>query len=576
VNAAAARRSNGEGIGQESRNVYTEFFGLNEKPFAITPDPRYLYMSARHTDALAHLLYGISESGGFIQLTGEVGTGKTTLIRSVLEQLPEKADIAVILSPQLTTLEFLETIVQELHCPPATERTVKAQIDVLNVALMRAHAEGRRVVLIVDEAQTLSPELLEQVRLLTNLETSKQKLLQIILIGQPELRELLDRPEMRQIAQRITGRYHLEPLRKDDTRAYVNHRLRVAGAQSDVFTGSAISALFKHSRGIPRLINVIADRALLAGYTQDRRNVDARLVGAAAAEVFGARRRTPWWPLLTGLAGVIAVVFGVGNLSNAPRIAETPRDMFMSAVPASSATPTTSLSVETADDPAAAPVPAAADPLAAPAPVTLQSLLADPAFNVSTDAAIGELLALWGASYDTARAEPCTQAHEQGLRCLFQRRGTLGELRRVNWPTILSLVTADGVEHPVVVASLGYDHAGIVANGNSYELPLAELSYYWFGDHLLLWRPGDAPARDLSPGAADAGVRWLRETLAKLDGHPEPLDASTTYDDALEQRVRAYQRSHQLTVDGIVGARTQVAMLADLDLPDTPSLVEGH
>ena len=309
--------------------MYTEFFGLNEKPFAITPDPRYLYMSARHTDALAHLLYGISESGGFIQLTGEVGTGKTTLIRSVLEQVPEKADIALILSPQLTTVEFLATIVQELHCPPTTERTVKAHIDVLNTHLMQAHSEGRRVVLIVDEAQTLSPELLEQVRLLTNLETSKQKLLQIILIGQPELRELLDRPEMRQIAQRITGRYHLEPLRKDDTRAYVSHRLRVAGAQSDIFTKRAIDALYKHSRGIPRLINVIADRALLAGYTKDQRSVDVRLVSAAADEVFGVRRKRPWWPVATTAAGVLAVTFGVTSLRNAPNTVEPVGERFL-------------------------------------------------------------------------------------------------------------------------------------------------------------------------------------------------------------------------------------------------------
>ena len=556
--------------------MYTEFFGLNEKPFAITPDPRYLYMSARHTDALAHLLYGISESGGFIQLTGEVGTGKTTLIRSVLEQLPEKADIALILSPQLTTLEFLETITQELRCAPAADRTVKAQIDVLNVALMRAHAEGRRVVLIVDEAQTLSPELLEQVRLLTNLETAKQKLLQIILIGQPELRELLERPEMRQIAQRITGRYHLEPLRKDDTRAYVNHRLRVAGAQSDIFSSSAINALYAHSRGIPRLINVIADRALLAAYTQDRRKVDARLVRAAAGEVFGVRRRAPWWPLVTGVVGVVAVVFGVGNLTNAPRVVEGPRDVFMSAVPASNATPTTSLSVETPAELAA--TTAAVEPAVAPRPMpaTFESLLADPAFVIGTDAAIGQLLTLWGAHYDSARGEPCVQAQEQGLRCLFQRRGSLGELRRVNWPTILSLVTADGSEHPVVVAALGYDHARILANGNDYDLPLAELSYYWFGDHLLLWRPGDAPARDLAPGTDDEGVRWLRATLAELDGHAEALETSTTYDGALEQRVRAYQRAHQLTVDGIVGARTQVAMLAELKRPDTPSLGEDH
>ncbi len=219
--------------------MYTEFFGLNEKPFAITPDPRYLYMSARHTDALAHLMYGISESGGFIQLTGEVGTGKTTLIRSLLEQLPEKADIALILSPQLTTLEFLQTIAEELGCSLPQERTVKALIDALNAHLLKVHSEGRRVVLIVDEAQTLSPELLEQVRLLTNLETAKQKLLQIILIGQPELRDLLDRPDMRQVAQRITGRYHLEPLDADDTAAYVAHRMRVAGSLRDVFSKSA-------------------------------------------------------------------------------------------------------------------------------------------------------------------------------------------------------------------------------------------------------------------------------------------------------------------------------------------------
>ena len=557
--------------------MYTEFFGLNEKPFAITPDPRYLYMSARHTDALAHLLYGISESGGFIQLTGEVGTGKTTLIRSVLEQLPAKADIALILSPQLTTIEFLATIVQELHCPAPVERTVKAYIDVLNSHLMQAHADGRRVVLIVDEAQTLSPELLEQVRLLTNLETSKQKLLQIILIGQPELREMLDGLQMRQIAQRITGRYHLEPLTKDDTRAYVNHRLRVAGAQHDVFTKSAINALYKHARGIPRLINVIADRALLAAYTQDRRSVDARLVSAAAAEVFGVRRRTPWWPVATATAGAAAVVFGVTNLGDPPRVLEPRAEQFLSAVPAQHTNPTPDVSLETpADIEVSTSAPIVAEPEPAHVPVTLPSLLANPTFALQTDDAIGELLALWGAHYDAARGDPCAQAQEQGLRCLFQPRGTLGELRRVNWPTILSLVTADGTEHPVVVASLGYDHAQLVANDMRFQLPIAELSYYWFGDHLLLWRPGDAPAQTLTPGVDDAGVRWLRDTLAKLAGEPPQTDASTIYDDALEQRVRAYQRAHQLAVDGIVGARTQIAMLAELDLPDTPALVEDH
>jgi general secretion pathway protein A len=550
--------------------VYSEFFGLNEKPFAITPDPRYLYMSARHTDALAHLLYGISESGGFIQLTGEVGTGKTTLIRSVLEQLPAKADIALILSPQLTTLEFLATIVEELRCPAPADRTVKAHIDVLNTHLMQAHAEGRRVVLIVDEAQTLSPELLEQIRLLTNLETSKQKLLQIILIGQPELRELLDRPEMRQIAQRITGRYHLEPLRRDETRAYVSHRLRVAGTQNDIFTKRAVAALYKHARGIPRLINVIADRALLAAYTKDQRTVDVKLVSAAAAEVFGIRRKAPWWPLAAAMAGAAAVVLGVTNVGRAPAVQDPRQEPFLGA-PASPPAQSAALAVDASSTPARSEAVAAANP-----EPTLAALLEDPKFALTTDGAIAELLALWGAPYDSARGEPCLQAQERGLRCLYQRRGTLGELRRVNWPAVLSLVTADGREQAVVVTGLGYDRAQLVANGSKFELPLAELSFYWFGDHLLLWRPGDAPARDLAPGVDDDGVRWLRATLAKLAGETAAVESSTLYDDALEQRVRAYQRSRQLTVDGIVGARTQIAMLAELGLPDTPSLVKDH
>src|SRR5690349_3656022 len=186
--------------------MYTSFFGLGEKPFAITPDPRYLFMSERHAEALAHLIYGITESGGFIQLTGEVGTGKTTLIRSLLEQLPARAEIALILNPQLSTLEFVEVICHELGIPTPRDASLRARIDALNAHLLRAYAEDRRIVLIVDEAQALTPELLEQIRLLTNLETPKKKLLQIILIGQPELRALLERPEMRQVAQRITGR----------------------------------------------------------------------------------------------------------------------------------------------------------------------------------------------------------------------------------------------------------------------------------------------------------------------------------------------------------------------------------
>jgi general secretion pathway protein A len=555
--------------------VYTEFFGLNEKPFAITPDPRYLYMSARHTDALAHLVYGISESGGFIQLTGEVGTGKTTLIRSLLERVPEKAEVALILNPQLSTIEFLQTLAEELGCLLPRVVTIKAIIDNLNSHLLRVHAGGRRVVLIVDEAQNLGPELLEQLRLLTNLETAKQKLLQIIVIGQPELRELLDRPDMRQIAQRITGRYHLEPLGADDTAAYVRHRMRVAGALRDVFTNGALRALYRQSRGIPRLINVIADRALLAAYTQDRRDVDSGLVGLAAAEVFGKRRaRRPWWLAAAALAAL--AIFGVAT-TNLWRAPSEPLPSTAEGPP-----PTVDPTAEEApQDPdivvasaRAADAPAAIGETAEPAPpVDLQALLGNQDFPLTPDAAIGELLTIWGAQYEGARGVPCKQAEEQGLRCLLQTHGTLGELRRINLPTVVSLVGDDGAEHPVVIAALGHDAAQLVAHGKTFELSLAELGFNWYGDYVLVWRPGNAPANDLVPGVDDVGVLWVRATLARLNGEAPPVDASTVYDPALVGRVKAYQRERQLGVDGIVGARTQIAMLADLKLPNTPLLL---
>jgi len=292
--------------------MYLSFFGLNEKPFAITPDPRYLYLSERHAEALAHLLYGINEAGGFVQLTGEVGTGKTTIVRSLLAQTPKNAEIALILNPKMTAPEFLLTICEELGIgvPDSALGSLKDLVDILSEYLLRAHAAGQRVVLVVDEAQNLSPEVLEQVRLLTNLETNTQKLLQIILIGQPELRELLSRNELRQLAQRITGRYHLNPLSHEETAAYVRHRLRVAGATTDIFAPQALNAVFGLSQGVPRVINVICDRALLGAYSLDRHRVTPSLVRSAAAEVFG-RRFTPDWLPWAATAAIAFVLSGI-------------------------------------------------------------------------------------------------------------------------------------------------------------------------------------------------------------------------------------------------------------------------
>ena len=225
--------------------MYTSFFGLNEKPFTITPDPRYLFMSERHGEGLAHLVYGVTEGGGFIQLTGEVGTGKTTLVRTLLGQIPAEVDIALILNPQLSALEFLIAICEELGIPvPKDRRGTKALVDALNRYLLEAHSRGRRIILLIDEAQNLSEGVLEQLRLLTNLETARQKLLQIILIAQPELREKLAQESLRQLAQRVTGRYHLEPLSSEESEKYIDHRLRVAGALTEIFTPAAKKKYF--------------------------------------------------------------------------------------------------------------------------------------------------------------------------------------------------------------------------------------------------------------------------------------------------------------------------------------------
>src|ERR1700742_291332 len=298
--------------------MYLTFFGLNEKPFAITPDPRYLYLSERHAEALAHLLYGINEAGGFVQLTGEVGTGKTTIVRSLLAQTPKNAEIALILNPKMTAPEFLLTICEELGIgvPDTATESLKDLVDILSGYLLRAHAGGRRVVVVVDEAQNLAPTVLEQVRLLTNLETNTRKLLQIILIGQPELRELLARNELRQLAQRITGRYHLNPLTSAETAAYVRHRLTVSGAMAPIFTAPAVRSLQRISGGIPRLINIICDRALLGAYTHELRQVDAAMVRRAAREVLGEQPRgNPSWrpALLAGLA-LVAVAVAVSGV----------------------------------------------------------------------------------------------------------------------------------------------------------------------------------------------------------------------------------------------------------------------
>jgi general secretion pathway protein A len=299
--------------------MYTTYFGFKEKPFSIAPDPRYLYMSELHREALAHLLYGISSDGCFILLTGDVGTGKTTVCRCLLEQLPDNTDVALIVNPRLTDLELLETICDELEISlEEGERSAKFYIDNLNRYLLGAHARGRNTALLIDEAQNLSLDLLELLRLLTNLETPKKKLLKIVLLGQSELRQILENSGADQISQRITSRYHLLPLGRADVFAYIRHRLLVAGVREKLFSEAALARIYLLTQGIPRLINVVCDRALLGAYVEGRYVVNVGIVDQAAEEVLGTaggrhgKRRNKKRLLRTVLLALLLFVLGFG------------------------------------------------------------------------------------------------------------------------------------------------------------------------------------------------------------------------------------------------------------------------
>lgn len=525
--------------------MYASFFGLNEKPFAITPNPRYLYMSERHAEALAHLMYGLNEAGGFIQLTGEVGTGKTTVVRTLLEQLPQHADVAVVLNPRLSPLEFLLTICEELGIFLGDEsaHSGKDLVDILNSHLLSKHAKGRRVVVIIDEAQNLSPETLEQVRLLTNLETPTQKLLQIILIGQPELRELLARSELRQLAQRITARYHLAPLSREDTTAYVRHRIKVAGAHQEIFTERALRAVHRLSGGVPRLINIISDRALLGGYTQSEHIIGANLVRKAASEVSGSWRAQRWWPWLKWVAVATGVMVIAAVAFLAWRNGIT--------VPAKAAPVVAMKPV-----PIAKPVVA---PPAKPIPLDIAAVLKEFPQATGTDGAFSALFGLWNVSYDAAKGHACDQAMAAGVECVYQK-GAWGQLRSLNRPAILQLSDDEGGAHQVVVAALSDTTARLVLDKTSPEVTVASISRYWNGDYLVLWRPQVNGQRTLTVGMRGADIGWLRSTLAILQGNPNVGQGKDLFDDGLAKQVADFQREHRLQADGVAGVQTQIAL----------------
>jgi len=585
--------------------MYDDYYRFKQKPFSIAPDPSFLYLSERHREALAHLMYGLRTDGGFVLITGEVGTGKTTLIRSLIDDVPDDLDVAFILNPRLTVNELLETLCEELGIPERNESgssTNKHLIDRLNKHLLRTHALGRSTVVIIDEAQNLSPAVLEQIRLLTNLETNERKLVRIILLGQPELAEMLDRREMRQLVQRVTARYHLAALTRDDTRAYIAHRLSLAGGNPHLFTRGAANEAYRISSGIPRLINVIADRALLGTYVEGRPRVTARIVRKAAREAFGQQA---WLRPRLWLGAAAALVLTVGaawalwdqsapwraraTTSIADHPAAVPNDVASIDTTAQTAGSPTPTSVVTA--PAAQPPPYAPPIASAPAPVDQDAansrpppqetkpkaidLLARPAGISSADSqrdAYAAVFERWSAPFE-ANDVPCNHAPQVGLQCL-KLNGTLEDIERLDHPAIVELW--DDHAEPYYAAILAHRGNRVTAKlgGRSVEVGSDDLSGHWYGSYIVLWQMPPDYRGNLKIGDEGPPVAWLRQHLASTLHIDLRATNPARFDDALQSALVRFQRENGMVPDGVAGPMTWIAMNTDSANP-MPRLSDG-
>ncbi len=597
--------------------MYESHFHLTQAPFSIAPDPAFLYLSDGHREALAHLTYGFSH-GGFVLITGEVGTGKTTLLRNLVNRTPKDLDVAFILNPRLTVRELLETLCDELGVdyPRNAALSVKQYIDALNRHLLATHAAGRDTVVIIDEAQNLSPAVLEQVRLLTNLETDKRKLLRIILLGQPELADLLGRNELRQLAQRITARYHLKGLSREDTYAYVVHRLARAGGNPQLFTRAALRRLYRLSRGVPRVINLVADRSLLGAYAEGRHRVTGRLVERAAAEVLGRERHPARW-LAAGLAAAMATGVAFAYFLGADRMAPAARPASATAAPmpghGNPAAPAdgnaaSGKAAHTADGIAAgttaAPMEPAASPPAArgvdasetigavgvgadgpqaagteaageqpPAPATALGRPDMPASR-SQRLAYEAVFQRWGvdlSGWDTGTI-PCNFAPSAGLQCL-SRTGSWSDIRRLNLPVVLELWGQGSMPYYGAITAIHDDAMELELGDRRFSVTAEDLRDAWFGSYVVLWQMPPHYHGTLKRGDRHPTVRWLRERLASLGLADADAADPALFDAGLQEAVLGFQHQEQILADGVVGPATWIRLGDRLNLP-SPQLLE--
>jgi general secretion pathway protein A len=569
--------------------VYASYFGLNEPSFSITPDPQYLFLSEQHREALAHLVYGAGEHGGFVLITGEVGTGKTTVCRAFLEQLPADVDLALILNPAMTATELLRAVCDEFRIPLTDgDRTVKRLVDRLNRYLLEAHANGRRPVLMIDESQNLRPRVLEQIRLLTNLETAKRKLLQIFLVGQPELRTVLQGQALRQLNQRITARYHLRPFNAKDTAEYVRHRLAVAGVERALFTRAALRRIHRITAGVPRLINILCDRALLGAYVTRSPIVTRSILDKAAREVQDGElwgRRT--FPVLRwALAAVLLLALTGGGWWALERTGVVPAPplarLLAPWLPADEAAEETpgGASIDVADggDPPVDPVAAEGDraPRAAlarlePAPEPLPPF--DPAaVMLDQTTAMRLLLRRWGVELGELKGQnPCARVDSFGLRCESDEGGW-SRLRDFDRPALLLLRDAEGKEGYAVLGALGDEIATLDLAEGTTRAALVDLDPLWTGEYLVVWQPPPMGTAVIGPGATREAVRWLRKLLSQVPDLGVEDSGSGSYNAALEDAVRRFQTREGLEVDGIAGPRTLIRINNAVNMPGPPRL----
>jgi len=533
--------------------MYLRYFGLNEAPFSITPDPAFVFLSPRHRDALAHLMYGIGKggSGGFVQLTGEVGTGKTTLCRCLLEQIPEGTHIALLLNPLVTPRELLAAISEELGIDVRESiDSTRLLVDGLNRFLLAAHDRGERVVVVIDEAQNLSPEALEQVRLLTNLETSKEKLLQIVLLGQPELRELLQRRTLRQLAQRITARYHLSPLGPKDTHLYIRHRMQVAGAQRNPFRRGAMNALYQRSQGIPRLINIIADRSLISAFAKERMDVTAAMVHEAANEVqLGERQvKRVRWPLLLGAsAAAVVAVLAIARFS----------DFRFPSDPVNTLTPGNALAVVEGQETPPSMIQPVIPELTEepPAPGIVEGL--DQTWLEDHQRVVWQGVAeMWlhpGAAFAIQAA--CNGDDSVGYACL-RDQGNWSKINRLGLPVVL--VLQEESQSYLLLKGVAADRLLVGTNEQLTTVSRESVESRWLGTYLVTWpqAPGWPPF--IGRGDRGAAVKTIMEMAALVD---VPYHGEPVFDAAFELWLKSFQARNGLEADGIVGRNTLLHLM---------------